>query len=70
MSEIKGIRKSKGEYILRKNRGEKNENKITWEDIKSFATMQLASGINKAIGALDGIEKLNDARSLEEENER
>ena len=62
MSEIKGIKNLTGKYFLRKNRGQK----ITWADIKSLAKMQLASGINKALGALDKIEKLNDSKDLEE----
>ncbi len=66
MSEIKGIKNLTGKYFLKKSRGEKNKTKITWSDIKSFAKMQLASGINKALGALDKIEKLNDSKDLEE----
>ena len=67
MRKIKGIGESKDKYFLEKNRGKKNENKITWKDIKSFAKMQLASGINRALAALDGLENgLNGVKELEE----
>ena len=73
MKKIERRRTLNGKQVLRKNRGIEHKDKrytITASDMKFFAKMQSASGINKALAALDGIEKLNDAKDLEEENER
>lgn len=69
MKKIEGRKSLKGKQVLRKNRDREHRDKkyiVTESDMKFFAKMQSASGINKALAALDGIEKLNDAKDLEE----
>ena len=69
MRKIKRGTTLKGRQVHRRNRCREHKDKtciIRKEDMKFLAKMQSASGINKALGALDKIEKLNDSKDLEE----